>query len=105
MCKVIIFGLFKDLKSKQAKTFKKVAKKYNDGFKFGQSSDPKVWSRFDDIVDTEKEAEVLILRNFRENGEVSFIFLSIACNCLSQFWKRYANGREWFDAVCAKLTE
>lgn len=66
---VIVFGLFKDLKSKQAKTFKKVAKKYNAGFKFGQSSDASVWSRYDGIVDTSKNAEVLILRNFREDGE------------------------------------
>lgn len=66
---VIIFGLFKDLKSKQAKTFKKVAKKYNAGYKFGMSADESVWSRFDNVVDVEKDAEVLILRNFRETGE------------------------------------
>jgi len=66
---VIIFGLFRDLKSKQAKSFKRVAKQYNAGFKFGIATDESIWKRFDDIIDVEKQEAMLILRNFREDGE------------------------------------
>jgi len=67
---VVVFGCFKDFKSKAAKTFKKVAKGFVDsGIKFGMGMDPTIWKRFDNLIDMNNQYGVVLLVNFYEDGE------------------------------------